>query len=123
MRLIDADALKEEFNKKKVVGRFNTIALIDNAPTVEPEPISEIQKKALKVVQNLTKENSINFNERRFLREAILSESKRPQGEWGPCYENYKNGLFYRDCSICGKATMTGDWKFCPYCGAEMKEE
>lgn len=33
MRLIDADALKEEFNKKKVVGRFNTIMLIDNAPT------------------------------------------------------------------------------------------
>lgn len=35
MRLIDADALKEEVNKKKVVGRFNTIMLIDNAPTVE----------------------------------------------------------------------------------------
>ena len=35
MRLIDADALKEEFNKKKVVGRFNTIMLIDNAPTVD----------------------------------------------------------------------------------------
>ena len=46
---------------------------------------------------------------------------RRPKGEWSPCYENYKNGLFYRDCSICGKATMTGDWKFCPYCGAEMR--
>ena len=37
MRLIDADALKEEVNKKKVVGRFNTLLLIDNAPTVEPK--------------------------------------------------------------------------------------
>lgn len=36
MRLIDADALKEEVNKKNVVGRFNTIMLIDNAPTVKP---------------------------------------------------------------------------------------
>lgn len=34
MRLIDADALKEALNDKKVVGRFNTILLIDNAPTV-----------------------------------------------------------------------------------------
>jgi len=34
MRLIDADALKEAVNHKKVVGRFNTIQLIDNAPTV-----------------------------------------------------------------------------------------
>ena len=34
MRLIDADALKEEINKKKVVGRFNTLLIIDNAPTV-----------------------------------------------------------------------------------------
>lgn len=37
-RLIDADALKENVNKKKVVGRFNTLCLIDNAPTVEPHP-------------------------------------------------------------------------------------
>lgn len=36
MRLIDADALKEEVNKKNIVGRFNTLLLIDNAPTVEP---------------------------------------------------------------------------------------
>ena len=36
MRLIDADALKEAVNNKKVVGRFNTIQLIDNAPTVKP---------------------------------------------------------------------------------------
>lgn len=34
MRLIDADKLKEEVNKKKVVGRFNTLSLIDNAPTI-----------------------------------------------------------------------------------------
>lgn len=37
MRLIDADALREEVNKKKVVGRFNAISLIDNAPTVAIE--------------------------------------------------------------------------------------
>lgn len=35
MRLIDADALKEEVNKKNVVGRFNTLLLIDKAPIIE----------------------------------------------------------------------------------------
>ncbi len=34
MRLIDADKLKDEVNKKKVVGRFNTLSLIDAAPTI-----------------------------------------------------------------------------------------
>ena len=42
MRLIDADALKEAINDKKVVGRFNTIQLIDNAPTVEYPDVKEI---------------------------------------------------------------------------------
>jgi len=45
MRLIDADALKEEVNKKKVVGRFNTLLLIDNAPTVEERPQGEWIRK------------------------------------------------------------------------------
>lgn len=42
VRLIDANALKEEVNKKNVVGRFNTLALIDNAPTVEYPDVKEI---------------------------------------------------------------------------------
>lgn len=37
VRLIDANALKEEVNKKNVVGRFNTLLLIDNAPTINTE--------------------------------------------------------------------------------------
>lgn len=41
MRLIDADTLKEEVNKKNVVGRFNTLLLIDNAPTVLERPHGE----------------------------------------------------------------------------------
>jgi len=35
--LISRSALKEEVNKKRVVGRFNTLVLIDNAPSIEPE--------------------------------------------------------------------------------------
>ena len=47
MRLIDADALKEEVNKKEVVGRFNTIMLIDNAPTVKPCENCDLYFKAM----------------------------------------------------------------------------
>lgn len=47
MRLIDADALKEEVNKKNVVGRFNTIMLIDNAPTVKPCDNCDLYFKAM----------------------------------------------------------------------------
>ena len=48
MRLIDADALKEEVNKKKVIGRFNTIMLIDNAPTISDHSV-EIAKKSIEL--------------------------------------------------------------------------
>ena len=41
MRLIDADAQKETINTKRIVGRFNTIQLIDNAPTIELEKVTE----------------------------------------------------------------------------------
>ena len=55
---------------------------IDNAPTVEPEPISGIQEKALKVVEILTKEHAINVNEEGYLRRGILFDGKSAKGEW-----------------------------------------
>ena len=53
MRLIDSDALKEEVNKKKVVGRFNTILLIDNAPTVvrTDRPVVILYDQAIYITQ------------------------------------------------------------------------
>ena len=113
MRLIDADALKEEVNKKKVVGRFNTLLLIDNAPTVEnitvfcehanKEELESIKKELEKVIE-------------------------RPQGEWIRLHTigDYK-------CSICGAENLykyTDEherWiktnsNFCPNCGADMRE-
>lgn len=72
--------------------------------------------------QNTRGEYAVTVRELKYVVETLEAlRSERSQGEWGPCYKSYKNGLFYRDCSICGKATITGDWKFCPYCGAEMK--
>lgn len=55
---------------------------LKDVPKVEPEPISGIQEKALKVVENLTKEHAININEEGFLRRAILFDGKSAKGEW-----------------------------------------
>ena len=64
-RLIDADELKRKVNKKRVVGRFNTIKLIDEAPTVE-----------------LTEEQAIDkLHETGWLIRHDKEMAERPQGE------------------------------------------
>lgn len=102
MRLIDADALKEEVNKKKVVGRFNTLSLIDNAPTVC--------------------ENNPKWCE------SCISNGKcastRTRGRWIKIFSNpFTNGYV---CSICGhKIQVTEQFlpkvTECESCGADMR--
>ena len=83
VRLIDANALKDGAYINK--GNFNTVEgireWIDNAPTVEPEPVSERQKRALAIVDALTEKHLINVMERGCLRRSILLEPERTQAE------------------------------------------
>lgn len=127
MRLIDADALKEEVNKKKIVGRFNTIMLIDNAPTVE-------RPKYILKGKNLTCEDKKRFQEE-WNKSAggllVISDdceiipTERPQGKWiekknenlGKCLKHLI------ECSVCGSAFCYEDLlrrSYCPNCGARM---
>ena len=101
VRLIDANALKEEVNKKNVVGRFNMLLLIDNAPTVEP-----------------------TFG---LFKEMLCAEcEKRPQGHWVRDINPYSKA-YQLKCSVCGKwggLTEKGynhEFNYCPNCGADMK--
>lgn len=55
--------------------------VIYNAPTVEPEPVSERQKRALAIVDALTEKRLINVMERGCLRRSILLEPERTQVE------------------------------------------
>ena len=94
-RLIDADALKVEVNKKNVVGRFNTILLIDNAPTIPNEYMRGY--------------------------EAAERECKR-HGKWIQKCVDYYDGL---SCSVCGEFLPCSDEyryraDYCPHCGAKM---
>lgn len=114
-RLINPDTFRAKLDElgwtveNGFQARIYIDSIIENTPT-EPQIIVFAENVDEKAVADLKAEL-----------QSVLEA--RPKGEWGPCYENYKNGLFYRDCSICGKATITGDWKFCPYCGAEMRSE
>lgn len=99
IRLIDANALKEEVNKKNVVGRFNTIMLIDNAPTVE--------------CVALTKEAYSDL--------CLRASRERPKGEWV-----VKEGTVacYTACNKCDYADYNHKRpNYCPNCGADMRGE
>jgi hypothetical protein len=97
MRLIDADALKEAVNNKKVVGRFNTIQLIDNAPTVFDD----------KAYSDGYTQGTCDCEH----------AHERPQGEWLIECGN----TFHFSCSQCGCAGSQWD-KFCRHCGAKMQK-
>ena len=124
VRLIDANALRHKIHCA-FSDDLGILEYIDNAPTVEPKPISGIQEKALKVVEILTEEHAINVNERRFLQRAILLEPERPQGEWKLIERNVDSGGNNRyECSECHyKDDHAGSVEvpFCWHCGADMR--
>ena len=103
-RLIDANALKEEVNKKQVVGRFNVLNLIDSAPTVEYPFYAEAYQTGYEEGKN-----------------------DRPKGKWK--VNNYGNVY----CSNCGimalcKEFMADDFRevktdYCAFCGADMRSD
>lgn len=112
MRLIDADALKEEFDlytDRNGYLKADPEDLIDNAPTIKTFTLLDIEEQYRKGLEKVLSE----------------WETERPQGEWIPCYVNFTDGskpLFaYCKCSLCNKQA-TGVYKFCPNCGAEMKK-
>lgn len=101
MRLIDADALKEAVNTKRVVGRFNTIQLIDNAPTIKTFTLEDIEEEYRKGLEKGLSE----------------WETERPHGEW---LHPYVTDIAC-ECSICHVQTPTYRFNFCPNCGADMR--
>ena len=82
--LISRSELKKAFDKWWGCDDIPTTVvedLIDNAPSVEPEPVSERQKRALAIVDALTEKHLINVMERGCLRRSILLEPERTQAE------------------------------------------
>ena len=79
--LISRSELKKAICDSGYSHYFEIFVIIDNAPSVEPEPVSERQKRALAIVDALTEKRLINVMERGCLRRSIILEPERPQGE------------------------------------------
>lgn len=137
MRIIDADELKEGLRGhfKDVMGNFvfNTTfaeieSIIDMAPTatidnkgysqgfkdgkectlVSIDAVEDITDRILSIISEMDWE--------KLLKEA----NKRPQGEWIDTGHKEEYWAEEYQCSICG---AKDHWhKFCPNCGAPMKE-
>ena len=106
MRLIDADKLKTTVECAWLTAqdKMQFCKLIDNAPTVEPEKVTEGE-----LVKAYTKGFDAGV------------ETARPQGEW-ICDDRYLDCR----CSICNSyALERGDYPelcpYCPQCGARME--
>lgn len=132
MRLIDADALKQQFIDKLVrVGlpsekaeefaktAFDaTFKIIDATPTIETVPLEDyrsMEQTVHKLAQALAEAEPVKHG--RWLIYNILDYAKRPTGR--------KVGK----CSVCGQLTPDfrliteePNWSYCPNCGARMDE-
>ena len=122
MRLIDADALKEDLRQYFTEGVLDGVSAklvfnqilhdIDNAPTVEPQkvviiPHELIEKLVLCVVDTV---ENIDWDK------AIEAYKARPQGEW------VRMALDNKTIVYCSECHTHYEYPFncCPNCGAQM---
>lgn len=103
---------------------FESARRLFERPTVEPEPVSERQKRALTIVDALTEKHLINVMERGCLRRAIILEPERPHGEWLVVKSPLSSETIVK-CNKCGDEFIGNDvedYNFCPNCGADMRK-
>lgn len=117
MRLIDANALKEhiteifeteeKIDKKWAMGLKYSLKIIDNAPTIKGEILTEEAYSDL----------------------CLRASRESPQGEWVN-KEKCLGEVRWHDfvCSVCGHSGEDDEgifenWNFCPNCGADMRTE
>lgn len=110
MRLIDADALRAEYqailDRGDMFCEYDIIGMVDNAPTVEGE------------IEILTKEAYSDL--------CLRASRERPHGEWF-ITDSYPHRVY---CNKCFKTYAQENWEvwkegslprnFCPNCGADM---
>ena len=119
MRLIDADALVNEFLnvcrtefeiKNKCMADENVLHLIHNAPTVKPQKIVTIPPELIEKLASCVVDIVGNID----WEKAIEAYKARPQGEW---LEDSGNIA----CSYCHTIWLYRRTDFCPHCGADMR--
>ena len=106
--LISREALKEAVKNRfdnSEYFPFHFLALIDNAPTVEQFDDTELQR-TIGYADGYSK-----------------GREERPKGEWIKAdIVTFGSGYdWVYKCSVCD-GRSEGATKFCPYCGADMRE-
>lgn len=133
MRLIDADALRKQFEDRSLEDftHLHFIDAIDNAPTVNPYfPISE---EVFYKITDAEWEHSNSFWVTTPSGKKVEFEKKRPQGDWIVTAED-NDGVHRICCPFCSyeqgsnnvdtiKVTFTKFPNFCENCGADMRKE
>ena len=111
MRIIDADALKEEIGSWGMndYEPADFIDAIDNAPTVEN----------ITIFCENADEKTIDELKAEMQKAKLALFEERPQGEWLLCYTPKKKKVF--KCNKCLVVSIQGQTNFCPNCGAKMK--
>ena len=112
MRLVDADALKEQFTEGAYTSK-GVREIIDNTPTVS-DYLVEIARKNFELGRSIGKaESEIVEN---------ITRERTQKGEWILVDDTEK---FIAKCSVCGRiedSRMVKDYQFC-HCGAKMNAD
>lgn len=113
MRPIDADELMEHVYRDRLDSRELIAQMVENSPTIHPEPDFEWRKKHYKIAYNQGFVDGCKSYEKQL---------ERKTGHWifiHPLQEDDQGGYM---CSVC----KNGDWdikptdKYCKFCGAKM---
>lgn len=99
MRLIDADALKEEINSE--IAQATKVGI-----TVDADYLWSLLNYAIDNAETIIPFASVETQ--------TMIEYERPQGKW-------KSEGYFVFCDYCGSSNGNNKTPFCPYCGAEMK--
>lgn len=110
MRLIDADAFREQLDRAYEYTELGeVIEMLDNAPAVEPFEPDHVGAERLEARQR--------GYEAGYHEEMKIGKTLNPQikhGEWITTERGY-------ECSECG-ALHSDDYPFCHMCGADMRD-
>lgn len=122
MRLIDADAFKEQLeNAYEYTELSEVIEMLDNAPAVDIKPFANVtfDKDELEQIVRDKVIEPIKNGELVLKTEEVKTE-ERPHGEWLDIYSSH---IAYK-CSCCGvQMPITDLFNYCPNCGAYMRKE
>jgi len=124
MRLINADALKDEMTKLRDL----SIKRIEDTPASSPfyrtYSAQAVERKGF--IQMIDETPTVNpicpyLSDGEVKQPCIESPCERPQGEWIIVKnERYGNNV---KCPFCGKELAGTDLNFCCKCGADMRKE